>query len=140
MHNMTVSSFLARIVLGVLVVLGSVRVTARRTRIPETLDQWLAQLKDPDAAKRRQAVVALGSFGPDLTKAMIQQVGELLKDPDQMVRHAARAVDRKFWPGIKGGPAEYPGRRSRIVASGTPRGGLCALETWAPPPDLRYLN
>ena len=48
----------------------------RRTAQSQSLDQWLAQLNDPDAAKRRLAVVALGSFGPDLTKAMIEQIGE----------------------------------------------------------------
>lgn len=65
------------------------------------LEQWLAQLKDPDGAQRRAAVVALGAFGPDLTKAMISQVGELLKDPDQSVRHAAALSIGNFGPAAK---------------------------------------
>ncbi len=111
MHNIRVSRFLARIVLGVLVVLGSVRIASAQDPHSQTLEQWLGQLKDPDAVKRRQAVVALGAFGPDLTRAMIQQVGELLKDPDQAVRHAAALSIGNFRPFIESGPGEYPGRR-----------------------------
>ncbi len=59
-----------------------------------TLEQWLGQLGDADAAKRRQAVVALGSFGPDLTKAMIQQVGAALKDSDTGGSPCSRALAR----------------------------------------------
>ena len=72
------------------------------------LEQWLAQLKDPDAAQRRAAVVALGAFGPDLTKAMISQVGELLKDPDQSVRHAAALSIGNFGPAAKAALANVP--------------------------------
>ena len=69
-----------------------------QSRTPE---QWLAQLEDADAAKRRQAVVALGSAGPDLTKAMIQQVGAALKDSEPTVRHAAALSLGNFGPASK---------------------------------------
>ena len=83
MRYINVFTRLAQVALGLSLVLGSVRIAWAQDPHSQTLEQWLAQLKDPDAVKRRQAAVALGSFGPDLTKAMIQQVGELLKDPDQ---------------------------------------------------------
>ena len=57
-----------------------------------TPQEWLAQLKDADPAKRRQAVVALGSAGPDLTKAMIQQVGAASRIPRR--RSATRRRSR----------------------------------------------
>src|SRR5271157_3803655 len=98
MHNMRVTTRLLQIVLGALVILGSGRSAVAQDPQSQTLDQWLGQLKDPDAVKRRQAVVAIGSFGPDLTKAMIQQVGELLKDSDQTVRHAAALSVGNFGP------------------------------------------
>ncbi len=69
----------------------------------QTLEQWLGQLKDPDAAKRRQAVVSLGSFGPDLTKAMITQVGELLEGSRPGRPPCGGAFDRQFRPGVEGG-------------------------------------
>ena len=86
---------LARIVLVVLVIL-SARVMSPLAQDPQsqTLEQWLVQLKDPDAAKRRQAIVALGSFGPDLTKAMIRQVGRVAQGCRSGGSSCGRALDR----------------------------------------------
>ncbi len=54
----------------------------------KTLEQSLAQLGDRDPARRREAAVALGSQGPDLTKAAIQALSQSLRDPEVSVRHA----------------------------------------------------
>ena len=68
----------------------------------------------PTRPKRRQAVVALGSFGPDLTKAMIQQVGATLKDSDPTVRHAAALSLGNFGPASK---AALPDIRAAVKDS-----------------------
>ncbi len=103
MARLKLAAGIGRIAVVAVLVLGLGAGRLCRAQEPQsrTLEQWLVQLKDADASKRRQAVVALGSFGPDLTKAMIAQVGELLKDSDQGVRHAAALSIGNFGPASK---------------------------------------
>ena len=72
--------------------------------------------------------MALGSFGPDLTKAMIQQVGAALKDTDRAVRHAAALSLGNFGPASKAALPEIRAAVKDSLALGPPRGGLRARE------------
>jgi hypothetical protein len=62
------------------------------------LDQWLGQLNERDAAKHRQTIPALGSFGPDLTEPMIQRLGAALSNSDPAVRHPVTPSLTNFGP------------------------------------------
>ena len=130
----------APIALVALFLLGPGKVTSAQDPQSRTLEQWLAQLKDADAAKRRQAVVALGSFGPDLTKAMIAQVGELLKDSDQGVRHAAALSLGQFRPGMPKWRLPISGLPSRTSLRWSAERPSLRWATWAHPRGRPFLS
>jgi HEAT repeat protein len=92
-----------------------VTVCDAQTPTGKTVEQWLPQLKHADAAKRREAAVALGSQGPDMTKAAIQTLGQSLRDTDVSVRHAAALSLGNL------GPRRKPRFRQSERRSPTPR-------------------
>jgi HEAT repeat protein len=94
-------------------------VTGARAQTPsaKTVEQWLSQLKDADAARRREAAVALGSQGPDLTKAAIQTLGQSLHDADLSVRHAAALSLGNLGPAAK---AALPAIRGAVIGDASP--------------------
>src|SRR4051812_43918705 len=80
---------------------AAVPVGAQQAGPAKTVEQWLEQLKDADAANRRQAAVALGSFGPDMSRAAVRSLGESLRDSDPTVRHAAALSLGNYGPAGK---------------------------------------
>src|SRR3954454_3748607 len=67
----------------------------------KTVEQWLQQLKAPDAALRRQAAVSLCSYGPHLSGVAIGMVGEGLHDAEPSVRHATALSLGNFGPAAR---------------------------------------
>src|SRR5439155_25307606 len=57
----------------------------------KSLAGWIAELRHPEAAVRRQAVIALGKAGTPAVSA-IPKLLRALKDPDAQVREAAAAA------------------------------------------------
>ena len=61
----------------------------------KTTGDWLAQLKDPDVTRRRQAIRELGAAGHDAEK-VVPALAEALKDESPYVRHDAATTLPKF--------------------------------------------
>src|SRR5207245_9024121 len=101
MNTKSNSSPWFRVTLAVVLAALAARNAQAQSRPTKSVEEWLQQLKDSDAAKRREAVVALGSFGPDLSKAAIRTLGTLLKDNDAHVRHAAALSLGNYGPAAK---------------------------------------
>src|SRR5438105_956808 len=60
-------------------------------------DDWLAQLKDPEVVKRRQAVRELGAKSAEAQR-VVPALAEVLRDENGHVRHDAAMVLGKFGP------------------------------------------
>jgi HEAT repeat protein len=69
---------------------------------PQSTDDWLRQLKDPEVVKRRQAIRELGIMTEDAERVTSALV-EALQDKNGYVRHDAALTLGKLGPRAKTG-------------------------------------